>query len=388
MRALLLPLLLLSDEGDRRASAQGQVARADAGRDRLSIYFIPRHNPLFPTEIKLDYAHDMTDSRRLPRLLLLLLIMLGMSGCKNWLFDKHPDVENGVSAADARLAQNAAAQLAAADAFEKSCTSQPVADALKTQVFDAARRLVTSSPAPLNSLEKYSAMRLALARINGAVPLDQSCSGQMTLMLPPSVAQAFGGQSQLVSSVQYRVLSLSPTAQATPPIAPEMSQNLAANAQPNLSNNTNTLVTLIGTESISAQLANAANMIAQRHAHAIVNDAENGFGLGSGAVMGDAGGSGGEVVPMPPAPPQQTGYDCGLAKGRVPQMICQDADLARKDRALSSLYARVKSQKTGNARMELVHSQRAFLQERDACDTNDCVNTLYDERIAQLGDGR
>jgi uncharacterized protein len=83
-------------------------------------------------------------------------------------------------------------------------------------------------------------------------------------------------------------------------------------------------------------------------------------------------------------------FSCTGDLNWVERTICQDADLAAKDREVASLYHRVFTLSVGAKRQEVTDVQRNWLKDRDRCggsgDVPACINSEYDRRIAALRD--
>ena len=77
-----------------------------------------------------------------------------------------------------------------------------------------------------------------------------------------------------------------------------------------------------------------------------------------------------------------TSFVCAKAKTQVEKFICASPSLSELDDAVHSAYiAARKADATG----AITSQQRAWLKERNACTTPECVENLYNRRLEQLG---
>ena len=284
------------------------------------------------------------------RALICLLAVTALSGCKSWLFDKQPDAGNVANVSEASPMDNLVANIAdgnTASASDQQCASQATYDAIKKQVFDNARKKVTTNAKPLTSLQNASAVRMTAPVVTNAnTPLQRTeCAGQLTLMLPPAAANAFGGSNLLSASVTYSV------------------QQAA--------DHSGTVVQVVGADTLADQLASATDMLAQRKGG---GDLEGLIGP-SGSVTAFAGKT------------FNPSFDCGGKLTNAMRMICQDEDLAAQDRDLTSLYQAKKAATPKLDLAKLVQAQRDFLKSRDNCPDTECMQNLYSARSEQLGAG-
>lgn len=285
------------------------------------------------------------------RALIGLMAVTALTGCKDWLFDKQPDAGNVVNVSEASPMDNLVANIAdgnTASASDQQCASQTTYDAIKKQVFDNARKKVTTNSKPLTSLQNASAVRMTAPVVTNANAQLQrtECAGQLTLMLPPAAANAFGGSNLLSASVTYSV------------------QQAA--------DHSGTVVLVMGADSLSDQLASATDMLAQRK--------------GGDDMMGGLGGAGGSVTAFA-GKTFNPSFDCGGKLTNAMRMICQDEDLAAQDRDLTRLYQAKKAATPKPDLPKLVQAQRDFLKSRDNCPDTECMQNLYSTRSDQLGAG-
>jgi uncharacterized protein len=91
------------------------------------------------------------------------------------------------------------------------------------------------------------------------------------------------------------------------------------------------------------------------------------------------------LLPSPPAPVPQPGFDCARKSTPDEITICGDAALARLDGVVGALYATAGERLDDSQKAALRDSQRAWMRRRAACGSEaGCIETLYSERITQL----
>ncbi len=83
-------------------------------------------------------------------------------------------------------------------------------------------------------------------------------------------------------------------------------------------------------------------------------------------------------------------FDCTNTTHEAEQMICKDAELAKLDRRLATLYSSVLKQTSEQDRKTLKAEQRGWVKGRDDCwkdsDMRGCIADAYQSRIRQLKD--
>ncbi len=286
------------------------------------------------------------------RTLICLTALLALGGCKDWLFDKQPVMNNEAQSIGDAAMNAAVANVvdgATAGAGDQKCASQMTYDAIKKTLFDNARKKVTTNALPLSSLQNASVVRMtAPLVVNDNAQLQRTdCSGQLALMLPPTATNAFGGSNLLTASVQYSV------------------QQAA--------DHSGTVVQVSGAESISDQLALATDQLAQRKTAG--GAASFGGGTSEGSVTAFAGKT------------FNPSFDCGGKLTNALRMICQDEDLAGLDRDLNARYQQKKAATPKPDLPALIAAQRAFLKSRDNCPDTGCMRDLYSTRSDALSNG-
>jgi len=279
------------------------------------------------------------------RMLIGLSALVVLGGCKDWLFDKQPDVNNTTQVISDNAMNAVVSNVvdgAPVSGADQKCASQLTYDAIKKTLFDAARKKVTTNPLPLGSLQNASVVRMTTPLVVNDNPQLQrtDCSGQLALMLPPSASNAFGGSNMLQASVQYSV------------------QQAA--------DHSGAVVQVNGADAISDQLATATDFLAQHKSLT---------GAGDGSVTPFAGKT------------YNPSFDCGGKLTNAMRMICQDEDLAAMDRDMNALYQQKKGATPKPDLPALIQAQRDFLKSRNNCPDTGCMKDLYSKRSDALDTG-
>ncbi len=80
----------------------------------------------------------------------------------------------------------------------------------------------------------------------------------------------------------------------------------------------------------------------------------------------------------------QPSYDCTKARSTAEKTVCEVPELQWTDRQLARLYKLALAQ-SGNARNDVVQSQRAFIVRRDTCgESIECLDTAYKAQFKAL----
>jgi hypothetical protein len=79
-------------------------------------------------------------------------------------------------------------------------------------------------------------------------------------------------------------------------------------------------------------------------------------------------------------------FNCALATTNVENMLCEDVDLAERDRRVAAQYFALKRTLPPGLRSQLLESQRQFLDRRSGCQTRECLADLYEARLQRLTD--
>lgn len=87
------------------------------------------------------------------------------------------------------------------------------------------------------------------------------------------------------------------------------------------------------------------------------------------------------VVSLVSLPTHGASFDCTKAKTTVEKTICADPKLSKLDEEVNAAYSAAKN--AGNSDVISVQ-QRAWLKERNACKTSDCIEIVYARRLKEL----
>jgi uncharacterized protein YecT (DUF1311 family) len=77
-------------------------------------------------------------------------------------------------------------------------------------------------------------------------------------------------------------------------------------------------------------------------------------------------------------------FSCGAAVHYAERQICASPDLAAADRQLATLFFSTRARSAGGKRAALQQSQRSWLEYRNACRDNGCLEQAYLSRISEL----
>lgn len=85
-----------------------------------------------------------------------------------------------------------------------------------------------------------------------------------------------------------------------------------------------------------------------------------------------------------PIPESATSFDCAKAKMAVERLICSDYILAMSDGAMGEQLWFMEHELTNEEWKSVIRSQRAWLQQRNACRESKCVEASYEQRSRDL----
>lgn len=86
----------------------------------------------------------------------------------------------------------------------------------------------------------------------------------------------------------------------------------------------------------------------------------------------------------PPPPSGGPSFDCRRSRNAAERAICGDDRLARLDVRLARRYAEAQAGLDDRDAADLRAEQREWLRRRDACDSRQCLELMYDIRSARL----
>lgn len=242
--------------------------------------------------------------------------------------------------------------------LEKLCASQATYDAIRGELFRRAAQVRGSDEQGYKRLSDF-----ALLRMNGPVARgidDQlksvSCTGTAVLSLPPNVEVA-GGRRTLSGDVDYMI-------------------------QP-AADGTGNVVRLGNADSIVVPLATLARINAPQSAPltpAPTQDPVNEAAPASPAPQ--------PQQPQQPAPQADANpsFNCDRAGNNAEVAVCSDPGLASLDRQMASDFNRGMASGDARQRRLLEKTRTRFLNYRNRCVTDQCIEQTYQSRIREIGD--
>ena len=254
-----------------------------------------------------------------------------------------------------RLGDDQLNQTAAADP-EKRCSSQRTYDLIKRELFRRAVKVRGSDQVTFNKLAASSVVRMDAPMLRshdkdlGAV----SCSGTLSLDLPPGVA-VVGGRRTLSADINY---SVQPAADRTGDIL------LLTNADAIIT----PLATLarVGGPAVDP-LAPIGNAVAPA----------------PGEVFAPGEGPAERTVPVGNSNPS---FNCANAGTRGEIAVCNDPGLGALDRQMASQFNNALSSADPEERDLLQRTRNSFLSYRDRCGSNSCIAETYRGRMREISD--
>jgi len=258
---------------------------------------------------------------------------------------------------------------ASATTSEKSCASKRTYDLIKRELFRRAAQLRGSDQAAYDRLSAYAVLRMENAvmetedKDSGAV----SCSGTLSLDLPPGVA-VVGGRRTLMSDIDYTVQP-----------AADGSGNVV------LLRNADTIIAPLAT---LARTAAPAGQAAPPQAPAPGLDS---LGQPMGNVPPQQPAEPAQPsAPEPAAPPQSAGarpsFNCANASTRGEIAVCRDSGLASLDRQMAGQFFGAMSRADPGERALLQRTRSRFIAYRDSCRSDACIADAYRGRMREISD--
>jgi hypothetical protein len=260
------------------------------------------------------------------------------------------------------------AELAAAqrDRIRKACASDGTYDRLKALVFDEAARIRKSDPRNLDPLAAVAVVRMEEPVVKSR---DEAlnvtvCRGHFVLELPPGAENAFDGERRLTADVEY-------AAQAA-------------------LDGSGLVYQMDGAEPIIYRLA--AFGLPGQPMPKIVAVPRPGPPPGAPPQVAIVEPAAAPARPAPKAgtltPPTRVtvrpSFNCRYATTGTEKMICASPRLAARDREMASLWYAMMAHSDPAARNHLRRSRDAFLDRREGCGSENCVDAAYVSRMAEL----
>lgn len=276
---------------------------------------------------------------------LLMLLLVGMM------------VLGGSSGEDDRLTGNETAS--SREDPESHCASQKTYDLIKRELFDRAAAARGGDEAAFAKIARFTSIRMEAPMLTDedAATDGVTCSGTLTLDLPPGIAIA-DGRRTLSADVLYTVQP-------------------AADASGNV-------VTLSNAEEIITPLSTLAKIAAPPDpAKVDLDPAANAVApvpvdpLAPAPAPGQA---------QPAAPTASPSFNCANARTSGEIAVCGDERLAAMDRRMAAQFASALSEASAGQQANLIRTRDAFLRYRDNCPSNDCIAETYRGRMREIRD--
>lgn len=280
---------------------------------------------------------------------LVLLLLFGF-----WLSQRGQPDQDRLS--DEQIEQGASPL----DDAEKRCGSQRSYELIKRELFRRAAELRGSDRAAFDQLTAAASVRMESPSVTArdAALGSVSCSGHLSLDLPPGVA-VVGGRRTLQADINYR---LQPAA-----------------------DDSGEVLFLEGADAILVPLATLAS---------ITRPADRGE---LAPPIADADEQPVPVVaevPQPqvvrPAEPSRPiarpSYDCRNARTSSEIAVCNSPTLAALDRQMAAQYGSAVASADPQRRNWLAATRLSFLRYRDRCRTSACIADAYRGRMREIDD--
>lgn len=259
------------------------------------------------------------------------------------------------------------------EAIEDACASRDTFLGLKQLLFQQAVSGRANDPANFDTLAASAFVRMENPVVdNRDEELGQTaCSGRLILELPPGAENAFGGERRLAADVDYEV------------------QKAA--------DGSGTAYRVTGAESIVSRIS-AFDLRGQRLRAPVAPVTSAAAGSPPAIEPAIAAPepnppieTSRPLVPAPvPTPPRRVvsnpSFDCGDARTRGEVLVCGNAGLGAKDRAMAAMYESARDGGNRRTRRALERTRDAFLAYRDRCRDQACVAQAYDGRMREIRD--
>ena len=253
---------------------------------------------------------------------------------------------------------NSVVAIKAADP-EKRCGSQATYDLIKRELFRRAAVVRGADQAAFSKLADYAVVRIDRPLLDSEDDQTNaiSCSGSLTLDLPPGVA-VVGGRRTLVADIGY--------------------------ALQRAADGNGEVLTLTRADSVITPLATLAR-VGRPASDPLAPAAVPTDPLApASAPMTPS------VVPPPPAPsPTFAGrpsFNCANARTSGELAVCADSGLASLDRQMAAQYVDALRGADPQTRAELQRSRDRFLSYRDQCPSSACIAETYRGRMREIRD--
>ena len=267
---------------------------------------------------------------------------------------------------------------------EKRCGSQGTYDLIKRELFRRAAALRGGDQGAFGKLADYSVVRIDRPLLDSEDDQTSaiSCSGSMTLDLPPGVA-VVGGRRSLVADIGYAlqrsadgngdVLTLT---RADPIIVPLATVARVSEAQ------------LPPPQQQQAPSDPLAPRSAPPLAVPALPAPETGPPPRRPAPAPPPAPTPAPAPsrPMPSAQAVRPSFNCAYARTRGEVAVCGDPGLASLDRQMSAQYVDALRGADPQTRARLQRSRDRFLGYRDQCPNSACIAQTYRGRMREIND--
>jgi hypothetical protein len=247
----------------------------------------------------------------------------------------------------------------AASSADKRCASQATYDLIKRELFRRAAQLRGSDQAAYDRLSNYAVVRMENPVMEGQDNSTGaiSCSGSLSLDLPPGIA-VVGGRRTLMSDVDY---SVQPAADGT-----------------------GNVIVLRNADAIIVPLATLARTAAPEQAPATP---ETNVVVPEQPEANVAASESANVQTGPAtAYPGRPSFDCNKARTRGEVAVCSDPGLSALDVNMITQYRRATESASPEQQSLLQETARRFYAYRDRCPDNRCIGQAYVERMREIRD--
>ncbi|WP_297803371.1 hypothetical protein [uncultured Brevundimonas sp.] len=235
------------------------------------------------------------------------------------------------------------------------CTADQTAQQVKQLVFRAAGDVANVDPVLLNDLAMETTATISGPVLQGVDEALKrtSCAGRLSIALPAS-AQPLFGRDKLQADIQY---SVQPAADNSGPVYQATGTDPIVTA---LSRQDLTKWRTGTTAAAAPSTAAPAQPAASAPAAATASQPTT--------VRGQSARRASQFQPS---------FDCARASTRVEHLICGNESLSRLDRQMAAVYRAERNDPNALAR------QRAWLQKRNACTTEECLHDVYALRVGR-----
>lgn len=233
--------------------------------------------------------------------------------------------------------------------LQARCGATAMHDKIKLELFRQAVELRGRDQTAFNKIARFSFVRMEepVPRGYNQASREVSCTGRLTLDLPPGLAVA-GGGNRLVGDVGYSIRPLA---------------------------GGNTAVSVSGADQIVARLATLGRAAAPTPAAPAPRDPL-------------------KPLPDPLAPAAaeprvaapRPSFNCADARTSSERAVCASSGLAALDRSMAAHYNQALAGSDSRTAYELRRTRDRFLAYRERCPTDSCIADAYRGRIREIGD--